>query len=164
MSLQLRPYAPADWPALWPILRSVIRAGDTYTYAPDTDEDTARALWLDPPSTRVVVAEEAGRILGTAHMGPNRDGPGDHIANASYMVAEAARGRGVGRAMVRDTIRWAGEAGYHGIQFNAVAASNEGALALYADLGFVTLGAVPGGFRHPQRGFVDLHILYRALP
>ncbi len=41
--------------------------------------------------------------------------------------------------------------------------SNTYAIRLYEDLGFRTLGAVPGGFAHPQRGFVDLLIMYRDL-
>ena len=43
-------------------------------------------------------------LLGTYHLGPNHGGPGSHIANASYMVAPAARGRGVGRAMVEHSL------------------------------------------------------------
>ena len=38
-------------------------------------------------------------VLGSARMGPNRPGPGSHVGTASFMVAPAARGRGVGRAL-----------------------------------------------------------------
>ncbi len=31
------------------------------------------------------------------------------------------------------------------------------------DLGCTVIGAVPGGFCHPQQGFVDLLIRFRAL-
>ena len=96
-------------------------------------------------------------------MNPNQAGPGAHIASASYMVAAAHRGRGVGRALVEHTIGWARDAGYRGIQFNAVAASNRGAVALYEALGFAVVGTIPGGFRHPVEGDVDLLVMYRAL-
>jgi GNAT superfamily N-acetyltransferase len=50
---------------------------------------------------------EGGRVLGTAHMGPNRQGPGSHVATASFMVAGDARGQGVGRALGEHAIAWA---------------------------------------------------------
>lgn len=35
-------------------------------------------------------------IAGTAKMGPNRAGPGAHVASASFMVAGAWRRSGIG--------------------------------------------------------------------
>lgn len=35
---------------------------------------------------------------------------------------------------------------------------------LSADLGFVTIGTVPGAFNSPTKGRVGLHVLYRPLP
>jgi ribosomal protein S18 acetylase RimI-like enzyme len=37
------------------------------------------------------------------------------------------------------------------MQFNAVAESNTPAVQLYEQVGFVTVGRVPGAFRHPSR-------------
>ena len=162
-SAAIREATAADWPALWEIVRPVLRAADTYTIDAGLDSDAARAFWMAPPSERVTVAEAEGRVLGTGHMGPNRGGPGAHIANASYMVSPEARGRGVGRALVVDSIAWARRAGYDALQFNAVAESNRGAVALYRDLGFVILGTVPGGFAHPVEGKVGLHVMYLSL-
>jgi GNAT superfamily N-acetyltransferase len=102
-------------------------------------------------------------VLGSYRLGPNKAGPGSHIGSASYMVAGAARGRRVGRAMVLHCLDQARTAGFRGLQFNAVAASNEAAVALYLDLGFTVIGTVPGGFRHPERGFVDLLIMFHPL-
>jgi ribosomal protein S18 acetylase RimI-like enzyme len=79
------------------------------------------------------------------------------------MVSEAARGRGIGRAMVLHCLEQASAAGFRGIQFNAVAASNTHAVSLYLELGFRVIGTVPGGFAHPRLGFVDLLIMYRDL-
>ncbi|WP_373356921.1 N-acetyltransferase family protein [Pseudoroseicyclus sp. CXY001] len=163
MSLTLREAGPGDWPALWPIVRAVIRAGDSYTVDPGLSEAEARAFWTGPPSTIVTLAEEAGEVLGTAHMGPNRPGPGAHVANASYMVAEGARGRGVGRALVEDSLARLTKAGFTAVQFNAVVEGNP-AVALYEALGFTIIGTVPGAFRHPSRGDVGLHVMHRPLP
>jgi len=145
-------------------VEEVVRAGDTFTFDPAMTESTARAMWLLPPPGRTVIATAGdGAVLGTAKMNPNQAGPGAHVASASYMVAAAHRGRGVGRALVAHTIDRAREAGYRGIQFNAVAATNRGAVALYEALGFAVVGTIPGGFRHPAEGYVDLLVMYRAL-
>ena len=101
--------------------------------------------------------------LGTYHLAPNQAGPGAHVANASYMVPAAARGRGVGREMVEHSLVRAREAGYLGMQFNAVAETNTGAIGLYERLGFQTVGVVPRAFRHPSAGLVGLHVMYRDL-
>lgn len=150
-----------DWDELWPIWHEVVAAGDTYTYEPDTDRDTARLMWLR--SGEVWLARLDGTALGLYRIAPNQAGAGRHIVNGSYMVAAAARGHGIGRAMVEHSLRRATELGYRGMQFNAVAATNVYAIELYRRLGFATIGLVPGGFRHPSAGYVDLHIMYRPL-
>ena len=162
--VQFRPATDADWPAIWPIFHQVVAAADTYPYDPATDFATGRGIWLAPPPDRAwLVSGPDGTVLGTYKTGPNRPGPGSHVATASYMVAAEARGRGIGRAMVVHSIEQARTAGFRGIQFNAVAASNHAAVRLYEDLGFRVVGSVPGGFRHPQVGYVDLLIMYRDL-
>jgi GNAT superfamily N-acetyltransferase len=110
-----------------------------------------------------VVAADDDRIVGTSNMYPNRPGPGSHIASGNLMVAAAARGRGVGRALGEHLIGWAREHGFGGVQFNAVAASNEPAVALYERLGFTIVGTVPRAFRHPTLGDVGLHVMFHDL-
>lgn len=147
---------------MWPIVRDVVRAADTFTYDPDLGPEEARSLWVVAPPGRTAVAVEDGRVLGTSHMGANRPGPGDHVATASFMVAAGARGRGLGRALVVDALDWSRRQGFAGMQFNAVAASNVGAVGLYESLGFTIVGTVPQAFRHPRLGRVGLHVMYCA--
>jgi GNAT superfamily N-acetyltransferase len=166
--LLIRPAEPDDWPQMWAIWEPVVAAGDTYTYDPATPEDVARAGWLPAEPGRgetwVALADSGLRgMLGMYRIAPNQGGPGAHVANGSYMVSAAARGQGVGRALVEHSLWRAREAGYLAMQFNAVAATNVHAVKLYEDLGFDTIGRVPRGFRHPQDGFVDLVIMYREL-
>ena len=153
----------ADWPRLWPIWHEVVAAGDTYCYEPATPSEVARADWLDPLPSECWLARLGDEVLGMYHLSPNQAGPGSHVVNGSYMVAAAARGSGVGRAMVEHSLRRAREAGYLAMQFNAVVETNAGAIHLYEDLGFVRIGRVPRAFRHPARGLVDLVIMYRDL-
>jgi GNAT superfamily N-acetyltransferase len=161
--LDFRPAGLEDWPLIWPIFQPIVAAGDTYTYDPGLSSEQGRASWLAGPPDESWLVIEGETALGSYKCGPNKAGPGAHIGTASFMVAAAARGRGVGRAMVEHCLRQLSEAGYRGVQFNAVAASNLHAIRLYQHLGFDTIGVVPGGFAHPQQGFVDLLIMYRDL-
>ncbi|HEX5190468.1 MAG TPA: GNAT family N-acetyltransferase [Streptosporangiaceae bacterium] len=159
--MQIREFANADWPQVWPIIHDVIRARDTYTYDPDMTQEQARSIWLEPPPGHTVVAVDDGQVLGTAKMGPNRPGPGSHVSTASFMVAARARGKGVGTALCRYALDWARSNGYAGMQFNAVTEANRSAIEIYQRLGFTIVGTVPGAFEHPELGRVGLHIMYR---
>ena len=153
----------ADWPLIWPFWHRIVAAGDTYCYDPAMSFDAGRRLWFGSPPDQVWLALAGPAVLGSYRLGPNKAGPGSHIGTASYMVSDAARGRGIGRAMVLHCLDQARAAGYRGLQFNAVAASNVSAVKLYLDLGFSVIGTVPGGFRHPEQGFVDLLIMFHPL-
>jgi GNAT superfamily N-acetyltransferase len=102
-------------------------------------------------------------ILGSAKIGPNRPGPGSHVATASFMVAGNARGHGVGRALGEYALSWAREQEYAAMQFNAVVETNLPAVRLWQALGFEIIGTVPEAFEHAQLGRVGLHIMYRRL-
>lgn len=157
--LVIRPASAADWPRIWPFFAAIVAAGETYAYPADLTLETARPLWMDG---HVVVAGDAdGTVLGSAKMGPNRPGRGAHIATASFMVDPAQQGRGVGRALGRYAVEWARQAGYHGMQFNAVVETNVAAVTLWRSLGFEILATVPEAFDHPQHGLVGLHIMYQ---
>lgn len=162
--IRIRDYDAADWAQVWPIIRAVCARGDTFTYPVDIDEGEARDIWIASPPGRTAVAVDRERnVVGTSKMGPNHRGPGSHVATASFMVAEGRRSSGIGRRLVLDALAWAGAAGYRGMQFNAVAESNDGAIALYRSLGFGIVGTVPEAFHHPERGYVGLCIMYKPL-
>jgi len=152
-----------DWPAIWPFLRRILSAGDTYTLPVDLPEEDARAMWMLSPPERTVVAVDDGVVVGSAKMGPNHRGPAAHIATASFMVAPEHWGRGVGRALGEEVIDWATAEGYRAIQFNAVVEANRRAVALWQDLGWEIVGTLPEGFLHPTEGYVGLHIMLRRL-
>jgi L-amino acid N-acyltransferase YncA len=162
--MHIREATAADWPAIWAFMRGIVAAGDTFCWDPDTTEEQARGLWLHrPPGRTVVAVDEDGTVLGTAETHPNHGGPGAHVANAGFMVDPAHGRRGVGRALGEHVVAQARADGYLAMQFNAVAASNTHAVALWHSLGFATLAVVPEAFRHPAQGLVGLHLMHRRL-
>lgn len=151
-----------DWPALWPILRAVIRAGETYAIARRTSESAARQLWLEAPRA-AYVAERDGAVLGAYYLKTNHPGGGAHVCNCGYIVDEAARGQGLAAAMCRHSQAEALRLGYKAMQFNLVVETNEGAIRLWDRLGFETVGRLPRAFEHPQHGLVDARVMYKWL-
>lgn len=115
MHTGIREATAADWPAIWPFFHQIVAAGDTFTFPTDLDAEEGRGWWLlEPPSRTVVAVDEAGTVVGTAKMNRNQAGNGSHVASASYMVDPAHGGRGIGRALVEYSLRWAKEAGFRG--------------------------------------------------
>jgi L-amino acid N-acyltransferase YncA len=163
VSLEIREARGDDWPQVWPILQETVQAGETYAYPPDLTSEQGRAVWMTGPPGATVVAVSEDAVLGTARMGPNREGPGAHVGTASFLVASQARGRGVGRALATYVVDWHRRQGFRGIQFNAVVETNTAAVALWTSLGFGVVGTVPGAFRHPTHGFVGLHVMHLSL-
>jgi ribosomal protein S18 acetylase RimI-like enzyme len=162
--LFVRDAAADDWPAIWAFLRHIIGAGETFTWDRDTDEPTARRMWMhEPPGATLVAVDGSGAVLGTAEVHPNYSGAGRHVANAGFMVDPAHGGRGVGRALAEAVIERAGRDGYEAMVFNAVVETNANAVALWRSLGFDVLATIPRGFNHPTEGKVGLLVMHREL-
>lgn len=161
--MEIREATDGDWAAIWPFFRAIVEAGETYAYPTDVTEAEGRALWMERPPGRTVVAVDDGVVVGSAKMGPNRPGRGAHIATASFMVDASAGGRGTGRALAEEMVAWSRAEGYRGIQFNAVVETNERAVALWRSLGFEVVGTVPGAFESASHGYVGLHVMFLPL-
>jgi L-amino acid N-acyltransferase YncA len=160
--VNIRAATSDDFEAIWPIFQAVVAAGDTYGYRPDTSKEEAFRLWMESPRQTYVV-EVDGRILGTYYLKTNQEGPGAHVCNCGYMVATAARGQGLATLMCEHSQREAIRLGYRAMQFNLVASSNVGAVALWEKLGFAQVGRLPQAFNHPKRGYVDALVMYKWL-
>ncbi len=160
----IRPITDADWPAFYPVFRHVVAAGETYAYPEGLSSADARAMWVEvPPGVTVVAVGDDGSVLGSAKAGPNRPARGSHVATASFMVDEGARGQGVGRALGTWVLSWAREQEFAAMQFNAVVETNTAAVRLWRDLGFEVVGTVPEAFESATHGRVGLHVMHRHL-
>ena len=160
--MKIREATKDDFDAIWPIFHEIVSRGDTYGYATDTTKAQAFRLWMEMPR-RTFVAEENGRVLGTYYLKTNQGGPGDHVCNCGYMVSSSARGRGLATAMCEHSQRIAKALGYKAMQFNFVASTNEGAVRLWTNLGFPTVGRLPKAFKHPEQSYVDALVMYKLL-
>lgn len=158
----IRQATEADWPAIWAMFREVVARGDVFAYDEHTTEEVARKLWFDPPST-CYVAEEEGTIVGTYFVRPNQPGRGGHVANAGYMVAPAARGKGIASELCEHSLEVARELGFTAMQYNFVIAANAAALRVWEKCGFAVVGRLPDAFRHRELELVDVLVMYRAL-
>ena len=159
----IRDAEPEDWAAIWPFMRAIVAAGETFSWPRDIDERYAREIWYPAPPGRTFVAVDDGTVVGTANSVANHMGPASHIASASFMVDPAHHGRGAGRALGRHVLERARADGFRAMQFNAVVETNERAVALWRSLGFKILATLPEGFHHPSKGYVGLHIMHRRL-
>jgi len=161
-SIAIRPAAPADDDAIWAILEPTFRAGETYPIPRDISRADALAYWR-ASGHAVFVAEDGSQIVGTYYLRANNRGGGAHVANCGYMVAPAASGRGVARAMCAHSLAQARERGFTAMQFNFVIASNERAVRLWQACGFEIVGTLPAAFQHPRLGAVDAYVMHRIL-
>jgi L-amino acid N-acyltransferase YncA len=135
--LEIRRMERADWPAVEAIYAAGIATGDaTFEAAPPSWEDFDAGRL---PAHRLV-AVESGEVLGWAALMPTSSracyaGVVEH----SVYVAEAARGRGVGRALMEALIAGADEAGLWTIQ-TSIFPENAASVALHERVGFRVVG------------------------
>ena len=155
-----------DFEKIWPIFNKITSAADTYAYSADTSKSQAEQLWMQQPRYTYVVetvVDDSPQILGTYYIKTNQAGPGEHVCNCGYMVADVARGMGLATAMCEHSQQIAMELGYLAMQFNFVAESNAGAVRLWKKLGFDVVGRLPKAFKHPSQGLVDALVMYKWL-
>ena len=161
--LRIRSAAETDRDAIWNIFHGIVAAGDTYAFDPGMSREEALAFWFRA-DTRTYIAENDERVIGTYILRANQAGPGAHVANAAYMIEQDARGLGVGREMGEHSLSEARRFGFRAMQFNFVVSTNTSAIHLWQQLGFKIVGTLPGAFRHPEAGYIDVYLMFRSLP
>jgi GNAT superfamily N-acetyltransferase len=168
--IKIRAAAKEDHDVIWQIFHEVIAAGETYPISSDISRNHALAYWFQPGAHAYVADQALGsggkqekQIVGSYTVHANQSGGGAHVANAAFIVAKEARGRGIGRALGEHCLNEARRLGFRAMQFNFVISTNERAVKLWQDLGMKIVGTLPGAFHHPRRGYVDVYVMYRSL-
>jgi L-amino acid N-acyltransferase YncA len=161
MEMRIRRATDSDRDAIWEIFREVVAAGETYPLDPNISRVDALAYWFQR-NAHVYVAENDGEMVGSYTLHANQAGDGSHVANAGFIVAKDARGQKIGRAMGEHCLKEARRLGFRAMQFNFVISTNKSAVKLWQDLGMKIVGTLPGAFRHPTRGYVDVYVMYQV--
>ncbi len=162
-SLTFTPMTQDDFVIFWPTFQTIIADQQTYAIDPEISYAAAYQLWCQAPKATYAVKDAAGELVGSYYLKANAAGPGDHICNCGYMVTAAARGKGIARAMCEHSQQIAQTLGFKAMQFNAVVATNDVAVALWQRLGFSIVGTVPNAYRHATQGLVATHIMHKPL-
>lgn len=143
--MQIRNATTGDAAAIAAIYNHAVR--DTTAIWNDTEVDTNnRAAWITERQSAgytVIVAEDAGQLLGYAAYGPWRafDGFRDTVEHSVY-VGQGAQGRGLGRALLAALITRARDSGLH-VMVAGVEAGNAPSIKLHVKLGFEQVAMMP---------------------
>ena len=107
--LQIRPFGSADRPGVWVLLEPVFRAGETFPHDPSITE--AKALWEEQSQAVLVTLDDNDTVIGSDYLRPNSLCLGAPVANAGYVVAEAAGGPAAG--LPGDAVQPGGQDKHH---------------------------------------------------
>ncbi len=110
----------------------------------------------------LLVAEEAGRIVGSLQLAPCAKENGAHRAEIQKLfVLRSARGRGVATRLIQAAEQLAADAGRTLLVLDTQEGSK--AAALYAHLGWQKAGVIPGYAASPDGGLHATAYFYKHL-
>lgn len=140
----VRDATAADLEAIRAIYNEAV-ANTTASYDYDPRSAEAQRLWFETKEKGghpVLVAEAGGQVLGYASYGPYRPWAGYlHSVEHSVYVDAAARGKGLGRALLAELVDRAEAQGLH-VMIGGIDAANVASIALHAGLGFTECGII----------------------
>ena len=162
MEIHIEKAKPEQFGEIWTMFKAVVDQKIYYPYDQRTTREEIESAWINSRNL-IFVAKVNREIAGAYMVKSNQAGHGDHVANAAYMVNAKHRNLGIGRALAAHSLSTAKEAGFKAMQFNYVVSTNKSAVHLWKSLGFEIIGVIPEGFRHFERGLVDVFIFYKKL-
>lgn len=141
--MKVRQATPEDVPALVALFQELDRMqSDWRVFTPRPGfYDEVGLKYREAMSTEnavVLVAEDEGEIVGMAYGDvriPSRFSDERALELSGVVVRTGYRGRGVGRALVQEAARFAGELGVEWVELKTFA-PNQGAMAFWEGLGF----------------------------
>lgn len=160
MSIQIDPMLPTDWPAVERIYAEGIASGNATFERTTPTWDAWDGSKL--PSPRLV-ARRNGEIVGWAALSPVSSRPVYRgVAEVSIYVAAAARGQGVGKALLRALVQASEDAGIWTLQAG-IFPENVASIRLHLGCGFRVLGRHEKLGQHNGR-WRDVLLLERRSP
>lgn len=162
--MTIRPATPADVAAILDFWNPVI-GETTITFSPTlhTPESLSALIAGRQADGRAfLVAEEGGTVLGFVTYDQFRKGLGyAHAMEHTIILAPAAKGRGLGRALIAAAEDHARGAGAH-LMVGGISAENAPALAFHAAVGYAEAGRVREAGRKFDR-WIDLVLMQKLL-
>lgn len=110
----------------------------------------------------VFVAESEDGIVGRLSLGRDPHPASRHVADLGLMVASDHRRRGIGSALLEQSVAWARQVGVRKLELH-VFPHNEAAIALYESFGFRREGYRKAHYRRGS-GFVDAILMAYDVP
>ena len=163
MEIRVRKYRADDLPAMIRIWNEVVEEGIAFPQEELLDMTSGAAFFGSQSYSAVAEDGDSGTIYGLYILHPNNVGRCGHIANASYAVDSACRGKHIGEQLVSDCLVQARNNGFKLMQFNAVVENNTHARHLYERLGFVQVGMIPNGFLMKDGSYQNIFLYYHVL-
>lgn len=160
----LTPIGPNDFALIRDIMAPIVQAQEFFALPGDADEEAMKDYWFGPKRNgQSFLYEENGQVLGAYYLRANQPGLGNHVANAGYMVAEKARGRGLAHRLCEASIAEARRQGFRAMQFNFVVSTNAPAIHTWESCGFFIAGTLPNAYHFRRERYVDAFIMYKEL-
>lgn len=142
--LRIRQFQPRDRAAIERIGQQIVENGTVF---PFRSLEGVCDYWFGSPQSECYVAtlkndgnrdgdDDNERLIGSYVFKPVMPDRCAHIANAGFMVDANFSGQGFGKKLAEHSLETCRNAGYHGMQFNAVVSTNLGAIKLWKRLGF----------------------------
>lgn len=161
MEIEVRGYSASDIPDMMRIWNGIVDKGMAFPQEEELTLGEATEFFGSQSHCGVAVLD--GKVVGMYILHPNNVGRCGHISNASYAVDPSMCNKGVGGALVDDSLSTAASLGFRVMQFNAVVQENASAIHLYEKKGFKRIGAVPGGFRSKDGEYRTIILFYHEL-
>jgi ribosomal protein S18 acetylase RimI-like enzyme len=152
------------------LLRACVLDGASIGFVLPFGRQESEAFWLNKvlPAVQdgrrvLVVAEQDGRIVGSAQLGCDTPGNQPHRAEVSkVLVHPDVRRRGIARALMAEIERHASERGRSLLTLDTRTGDN--AEPLYLSLGYRTVGVIPGYCLDVEKRRLDsTTVMYKAL-
>lgn len=151
MSFTIRPATPDDLPAITEIYReSVLNGVATYEVdPPPLAEMAARFETITTNRYPYIAAEEAGELIGYAYASAFRMRSAyKFLVEDSIYLSPAARGKGAGKALLKELISLTTTLGFRQM-VAVIGGAHPASIAVHASLGFEHSGVMKAsGYKH----------------
>lgn len=158
MTVEIRAVQVGDAEALHRFFAAVPNDDRTFFKEDLSDPGRVAQRWItDEHAIRRLVLDSGGSMVAFATLSPGAERM-SHVADLRLVVAASARGRGHGRSLARGMLLEALRHGYKKVTVD-IAVDNQGAIAMFRDLGFEPEALLRDQLRDAEGGLHDIVLL-----